>query len=189
MLKLFVERLRNDVVLRIATLDGVQPVALRELNEAMSRVLSGSAKMKKTTLGGIKATAEILGFVGSANESAILDAVKEYDADLAQKIVDEMFVFENLLDIDDRGIQTLLREVSGDQLVLSLKGASPELREKIFKNMSSRAAEALREDLEGRGPVKLSEVEAEQKEILKIARRLAEEGQIVMGGKGGEEML
>jgi flagellar motor switch protein FliG len=188
-LKLFSERLRNDVVLRIATLDGVQPVALKELNEAMSRVLAGSAKMKKTALGGIKATAEILGFVGSANESAILDAVKEYDSDLAQKIVDEMFVFENLLDIDDRGIQTLLREVSGDQLVLALKGASPELREKIFKNMSSRAAESLREDLEGRGPVKLSEVEGEQKEILKIARRLAEEGQIVMGGKGGEEML
>ena len=100
-----------------------------------------------------------------------------------------MFVFENLLDIDDRGIQTLLREISGDQLVLALKGASPELREKIFKNMSSRAAESLREDLEGRGPVKLSEVEGEQKEILKIARRLAEEGQIVMGGKGGEEMV
>lgn len=188
-LKLFVERLRNDVILRIATLDGVQPVALKELNESMSRVLAGSAKMKKTTLGGIKATAEILGFVGSANESAILDAVKEYDAELAEKIVDEMFVFENLLDIDDRGVQTLLREVSGDQLVLALKGASPELREKIFNNMSTRVAESVREDLEGRGPVKLSEVEREQKEIVKIARRLAEEGQILMGGKGGEEML
>lgn len=188
-LKQFTERLRNDVMLRIATLDGVQPIALQELNDAMARVLSGSQKMKKSNLGGIKTAAEILGFIGTANETVVLDAVRDYDPELAQNIMDQMFVFENLLDIDDRGIQTLLREVQGEQLVLALKGASEALREKIFKNMSQRAAEMLREDLESRGPVKLSEVETEQKEILKIARRLAEEGQIMMGGKGSEEQM
>lgn len=188
-LKQFTERLRNDVMLRIATLDGVQPVALQELNDALSRMLSGSQKMKKARLGGIKTAAEILGFIGAANETAVLDAVRDYDPELAQNIMDQMFVFENLLDIDDRGIQTLLREVQSEQLVIALKGASEGLREKIFKNMSQRAAEMLREDLESKGPVKLSEVEMEQKEILKIARRLAEEGQIVMGGKGSEEQM
>jgi len=113
--------------------------------------------------------------------------VREYDPDLAQKILDEMFVFENIMDIDNRGIQTLLREVQSDSLVIALKGAAPELREKIFQNMSQRAAEMLREDLEAKGPVRLSEVEAEQKEILKTVRRLAEEGQIMLGGKGGDD--
>lgn len=186
-LKCFTERLRNDVLLRIATLDGVQPAALRELNDALSRVMAGAASMKKTALGGVKTAAEILNFVGSAAETAIIDNVREYDADLAQKILDEMFVFENIMDIDNRGIQTLLREVQSDSLVIALKGAAPELREKIFQNMSQRAAEMLREDLEAKGPVRLSEVEAEQKEILKTVRRLAEEGQIMLGGKGGDD--
>jgi len=189
-LKHFTERLRNDVLLRIATLDGVQPVAIKELNEAMTRLLAGaSANVKKTALGGIRHAAEILNFVGQAVETAILDNVREYDPDLAQKIIDEMFVFENLIDVDDRGIQQLLREIQSDSLIIAMKGASPELREKIFKNMSQRAAEMLKEDLEAKGPVRLSEVEAEQKEILKIARRLADEGQIVLGGAGGEQML
>ena len=186
-LKCFTERLRNDVLLRIATLDGVQPAALRELNDALSRVMAGAASMKKTALGGVKTAAEILNFVGSAAETAIIDNVREYDADLAQKILDEMFVFENLMELDDRGIQTLLREVQSDSLVIALKGAPPEMREKIFKNMSQRAAEMLREDLESRGPVRLSEVEAEQKEILKTARRLAEEGQIALSSGGGDD--
>ncbi|MFN3883372.1 MAG: flagellar motor switch protein FliG [Rhodocyclaceae bacterium] len=189
-LKLFPERLRNDVMLRIATLDGVQPVALKELNEAMTRLLAGaSANVKKAAMGGIRHAAEILNFVGQAAETAIIDNVREYDPDLAQKILDEMFTFENLLDIDDRGIQLLLREVQSDSLILALKGASPELREKIFKNMSQRAAEMLKEDLESKGPVRLSEVEAEQKEIIKIARRLADEGQIQLGGKGGDDVM
>ncbi|MDR2092929.1 MAG: flagellar motor switch protein FliG [Azoarcus sp.] len=186
-LKHFSDRLRNDVVLRIATLDGVQPQALKELNESLTRMLSGAATAKKAAMGGVRHAAEILNFVGTVAETAILDNVREYDPDLAQKILDEMFVFENLLDIDDRGIQTILREVQSDSLIVALKGAPPELREKIFKNMSSRAAEMLREDLEAKGPVRLSEVEAEQKEILKIVRRLAEEGQIVMGGRGSED--
>ena len=186
----FTERLRNDVLLRIATLEGVQPTALRELNDSLTRLLAGaSANVKKTAMGGIRHAAEILNFVGQAAETAIVDNVREYDPDLAQKILDEMFVFENLLDVDDRGIQLLLREIQSDSLILALKGSSPDLREKIFKNMSQRAAEMLREDLESKGPVRLSEVEAEQKEILKIARRLADEGQIQLGGKGGDDQM
>lgn len=189
-LKLFPERLRNDVLLRIATLDGVQPMALQELNEAMLRLMAGAtSNVKKAAMGGVRHAAEILNFVGQAAETAILDNVREYDPDLAQKILDEMFTFENLLDIDDRGIQLLLREVQSDSLILALKGAAPELREKIFKNMSQRAAEMLKEDLESKGPVRLSEVEREQKEIIKIARRLAEEGQIQLGSKGGEDVM
>ena len=186
-LKHFPDRLRNDVVLRIATLDGVQPSALKELNDSLTHMLSGSSTVKKAAMGGVHHAAEILNFIGSAHETAVIDNVREYDPELAQKILDEMFVFENLLDIDDRGIQTVLREVQSDSLIVALKGAAPELREKIFKNMSSRAAEMLREDLESRGPVRLSEVEAEQKEILKIVRRLAEEGQIMMASKGGDD--
>ena len=171
----FTERLRNDVILRIATLEGIQPEALKELNDVMLRLLSGSANIKN--------------FMGTANETTVVDSIREYDPDLAQKILDEMFVFENLLDLDDRGIQLLLREIQSDSLILAMKGASEPLREKIFKNMSQRAAEMLREDLESRGPVRLSEVEGEQKEILKIVRRLADEGQIVLGGAGGEAMI
>jgi len=188
-LKHFTERLRNDVLLRIATLDGVQPSALKELNEALSRVLSGSVQHKKTAIGGVRHAAEILNFVGSTAETQILDNVREYDPDLAQKILDEMFVFENLLDVDDRGIQTILREVQSDQLVIALKGSIEEMREKVFRNMSQRAAEMLRDDLDTKGPVRLSEVETAQKEILKIARRLAEEGQLVIGGKGGDDFV
>ena len=183
------ERQRNEVMLRIATLEGIQPAALRELNEAMLRILSGSSSVKRTAMGGVRTVAEILNFIGTANETSVVDAIREYDPDLAQKILDEMFVFENLMDIDDRSIQLILREVQSDSLILALKGASPDLREKIFRNMSQRAAEMLREDLESKGPVRLSEVEAEQKEILKVVRRLADEGQIVLGGAGGEQMV
>ncbi|HTH94214.1 MAG TPA: flagellar motor switch protein FliG [Rhodocyclaceae bacterium] len=189
-IKHFSDRLKNDVLLRIATLDGVQPAALRELNDTMARLLAGaSTNLKKSAMGGVRHAAEILNFVGQAAETAILDNVREYDPDLAQKILDEMFVFENLLDIDDRGIQLLLREVQSDSLIVALKGASPEMREKVFKNMSQRASEMLREDLEAKGPVRLSEVETEQKEILKIARRLAEEGQIQLASGGGDEFV
>ncbi len=185
-LKLFTERLRNDVVLRIATLEGVQPQALAELNDVMARLLASSSNIKKAAMGGVRHAAEILNFVGQATETAIIDSVREYDPELAQKILDEMFVFENLLDVDDRGVQLLLREIQSDSLIVALKGASEELREKIFKNMSSRASEMLKEDLEAKGPVRLSEVETEQKEILKIARRLSDEGQIQLGG-GAED--
>ena len=150
----------------------------------MLRLLSGSANIKKSAMGGVRTVAEILNFMGSANETSVIDSVREYDPDLAQKILDEMFVFENLLDLDDRSIQLLLREIQSDSLILAMKGASENLREKIFKNMSQRAAEMLREDLEAKGPVRISEVETEQKEILKIVRRLADEGQIVPRRQG-----
>ena len=182
----FTERIRNDVILRIATLDGVQPVALRELNDVLTKLLTGNAAAKKRIKGGSRAAAEILNFMGGALEGSIIEAVRGYDQDLAQKIIDEMFVFDNLIDVDDRGIQLMLREIQSESLIVALKGASPELREKIFKNMSQRAAEMMREDLDAKGPVRLSEVEAEQKEILKIVRRMADEGQIALGGKADD---
>ena len=188
-LKLLGERHRNEVMVRIATLDGIQPNALKDLNEVMSKVLAGGDRMKKTNLGGVKAAAEILNMMGTAVETSVLDFVREADGDLAQKIMDNMFTFDDLEKIDDKGFQSLLKEVQSDSLVLALKAASPELREKVFRNMSSRAAETLKEDLESRGPVKLSEVEAEQKEMLKIVRRLVDEGQIVLAGGGDEQLV
>jgi flagellar motor switch protein FliG len=185
----FPERSRNDILMRIAMLDGIQPGALRELNDVLSKVLSGADNVKKAPLGGVRTAAEILNFMPTAAETSVMDAVREYDAELAQKIMDEMFVFENLLDVDDRGIQSLLRDVQSESLIVALKGASAELREKVFKNMSQRAAEMLRDDLEAKGPVRVSEVENEQKEILKIVRRLSEEGQIVLGGKGDDQYV
>ena len=186
-LRHFTERMRNDVLLRIATLDGIQPQALQELNEVLSKVLAGGEKLKKSNLGGTKAAAEILNFLGAQIEQPAVDTIREHDADLAQKILDQMFTFENLNDLDDRAIQLLLREVQSESLIVALKGTHQDLRERIFKNMSSRAAETLREDLEAKGPVRLSEVEAEQREILKVVRRLADEGQIQLGGSGGDD--
>ncbi|HUN92768.1 MAG TPA: flagellar motor switch protein FliG [Burkholderiaceae bacterium] len=186
-LKSMAERPRNDVLLRIATLDGIQPQALQELNEVLSKVLAGGEKLKKATLGGTKTAAEILNFLGSAVETSAVDSIRESDSDLAQKILDQMFTFDNLNEIDDRGIQALLREIQSESLIVALKGADQTLRDKILKNMSSRAAEMLREDLEAKGPVRVSEVEAEQREILKVVRRLADEGQIQLGGKGGDD--
>jgi len=182
----FSERLRNDVVLRIATLDGIQPAALRELNEVLTKLMTGNESLKKKPIGGVRAAAEILNFLSGEMETAVMDNLKSYDNEMAQQIMDEMFVFENIIDIDDRGIQVLLREVQSESLIVALKGAGQELREKFFKNMSQRAAQLMREDLEAKGPVRLSEVEAQQKEILQIVRRLSEEGQIVLGAKGDD---
>ena len=188
-LKLFTERQRNEVMVRIATLDGIQPAALRDLNEVMSKVLAGGDRTKKSSLGGAKTAAEILNMLGSSVETSVLDFVREADNELAQKIMDNMFTFDDLEKIDDKGIQALMKEVQSESLVIALKGATPALREKVFKNMSTRAAETLREDLDSRGPVRLSEVEAEQKEMLKIVRRLVDEGQIVLAGGGDEQFL
>ena len=186
-MKMFTERTRNDVLLRISTLDGVQPVALRELNDVLSKLMSGGQTGKKTLKGGVATAAEILNFMGSAMEAEMMEKVRSFDPDLAQKIEDKMFVFENILEVDDRGIQLILREVQSEALIVALKGSSEELREKIFRNMSTRAAEMMREDLESKGPVKLSEVESNQKEILKIVKRLSDDGQISLGAKGDED--
>jgi flagellar motor switch protein FliG len=185
----FTERHRNEVMIRIATLDGIQPAALKDLNEVMGKVLAGGQKLKKASLGGAKPAAEIINLMGSQVETAVLDYIRQSDGELAQKIMDNMFTFEDLIKLDDKGMQAVLKEVQSESLVISLKGATPELRDKIFKCMSSRAAETLREDLEGRGPVRLSEVEAEQKELLKIVRRLTDEGQIVLATGGGDDFV
>ncbi|SEL45947.1 flagellar motor switch protein FliG [Roseateles sp. YR242] len=188
-LRVFTERQRNEVLIRIATLDGIQPMALKDLNEVMGQILAGGERMKKSNLGGVKTAAEIINMMGSSVEASVLDYIREADSDLAQKIMDNMFTFDDLEKIDDRGIQAVLKEVQSESLIVALKGAGPELREKVFRNMSSRAAETLREDLESRGPVRLSEVEAEQKEILKVVRRLVDEGQIVLAGGGDDQFL
>jgi flagellar motor switch protein FliG len=188
-LKTFTERQRNEVLVRVATLDGIQPSALKDLNEVMGRVLAGGERSRKTMLGGVKVAAEMINMMGTSVETAVLDYIREADNDLAQKIMDNMFTFDDLEKVDDKGIQALLKEVQSESLVIALKGATPEMREKVFKNMSTRAAETLREDLESRGPVRVSEVEAEQKEMLKIVRRLADEGQIVLSGGGDDDFV
>jgi flagellar motor switch protein FliG len=178
----FTPRLRNDVVLRIATLDGVQPNALRELNESLSKQLLGSDQLKKKPLGGVRTAAEILNNLPTQLEGETVESIRDFDADLAQRIQDEMFKFEDLKDMDDRSIRTLLREIATESLVVALKGVDDAVRDKILANMSQRAADQLREDLESLGPVRLSEVEAQQKEILRIVRRLGEAGEIALAG-------
>jgi flagellar motor switch protein FliG len=188
-LKLLPDRMRNEVLMRVATLDGIQPAALKDLNEVLSNMLSGSDRARKSQLGGVKSAAEILNMMGSSVETSVLDYIRESDGDLAQMIMDNMFTFDDMVKLDDKAIQMVLKEVQSESLVISLKGATPELRERIFKNMSSRAAETLREDLETRGPVKVTDVEAEQKELLKVVRRLVEEGEISMGGGSDDQFL
>jgi flagellar motor switch protein FliG len=185
-LKNLSERSRNEVMLRIATLEGIQPTALNDLNEVLYKVLAGGDKVRKTSLGGVQTAADIINMMGTQIETTVIESIRLLDADLAQKIMDKMFTFEDLLKLDNKSIQMVLKEVSSDALVISLKGSSPELRELILGNMSSRAAEGLREDLESRGPVRLSEVEGQQKEILKIVRRLSDEGSVVIGGGGDD---
>ena len=185
----FDHKVRLDIVLRVSSLNTVQPAALKELNLILEKQFSGNANTTRATLGGVKRAADIMNVPESSVEGQLMDAIRDVDEDLSSQIEDLMFVFDNLADVDDRGIQVLLREVSSDVLVLALKGADEAIKEKIFKNMSKRAGELLRDDLEAKGPVRVSEVEGAQKEILTIARRMAEAGEIVLGGKGGEEMV
>ncbi|HEY7887509.1 MAG TPA: flagellar motor switch protein FliG [Steroidobacteraceae bacterium] len=175
---------RPDVVVRIATLDGVQPSALTELDDIMEKQFSGKSAGKTSGLGGAKAAANIINFLEPSQESALMEQIEKSDEALAARIQDLVFVFDNLIDVDDRGMQELLRQVAAEKLLLAMKGADDALKDKIFKNMSQRAAEMLRDDLEAKGPVRLSEVEAAQKEILQVARKLAEAGTIALGGKG-----
>ncbi|MEO7055828.1 MAG: flagellar motor switch protein FliG [Caldimonas sp.] len=188
-LKTFAERQRNEVLVRIATLDGIQPSALKDLNEVMSKLIAGGEQARMSPLGGVKAAAEMINLMGTAIETAALDYIRDADNDLAQRVMDNLFTFDDLMRVDDRGIQALLKEVQSESLVIALKGAKPELRERVLKNMSTRAAETLREELDARGPVRVAEVEAEQKELLKVVRRLAEEGQLVIGGGSGDDFV
>lgn len=181
------ENMRVDIMMRIAALDGIQPNAISELDEMLEKQFSGSANSLKTSLvGGLKTAANILNFVETTVESEILDKVKETDEDMGQGIQDLMFVFDNLVDVEDRGIQSLLREISSENLIVALKGADTAVKEKILKNMSKRAGEMLRDDLESKGPVRVSEVEAAQKEILSVARRMSDAGEISLGGSGDD---
>ncbi len=188
-LKQLTERQRNEVMLRIATMEGIQPTALKDLNEVLFQVLSGADKVRKSSLGGVKTAAEMINQMGANIEGTVIESIRNHDPDLAQKIMDKMFVFDDLIKLDNKGIQMVLKEVASDTLIAALKGAQPELKEKILANMSSRAAETLREDLESRGPMRLSEVESQQKEILKTVRRLSDEGQIVIGGGANDAMI
>lgn len=185
----FDHKVRLDIVLRVSSLNTVQPAALKELNLILEKQFSGSASTTRTALGGVKRAADIMNYLDSSVEGPLMEAIRDADQDLSGQIEDLMFVFDNLADVDDRGIQALLREVSSEVLVLALKGADDGIKEKFFRNMSKRAAELLRDDLEAKGPVRLSEVEGAQKEVLAVARRMADAGEIVLGGKGGEEMV
>ena len=187
-LTFFPEAVRVDVVLRIATLEGIQPAALQELNDIMEKQFAGNTNVKSSNVGGVKTAANILNLMDSSVETEIIDNIKEVDTELAERIEDLMFVFDNLIDVDDRGIQALMREVSSESLIVALKGAEDSLKDKIFKNMSKRAAEMLQDDLDAKGPVRLSDVEAAQKEIVAIARRMAENGDIALG-RGGDEFV
>jgi len=184
------ENMRVDIVMRIASLDSIQPSAIHELDDMLERQFSGhSDNIKTSSVGGLKTAASIMNFLDSTLEAEIIEKVREIDDDMGTGIQDLMFVFENLIEVDDRGIQALLREISSETLIIALKGADDGIKEKVFKNMSRRAGEMLRDDLEARGPVKLSEVEGAQKEILTVARRMAETGEISLGGKGGDEYV
>lgn len=187
-LQFFPEKVRLDVMLRVASLDTVQPSALQELNDILEKQFSGGAGSQTKDIGGYKTAAEIINNLDSSVSGELMDAIREVDEDLGTQIQDLMFVFDNLKEVDDRAIQALLREVSSDVLILALKGADEELQDKIFGNMSKRAAELLRDDLEAKGPVKVSDVEGAQKEILTIARRMADAGEIQLGG-GGDDMI
>ncbi|MEL1264262.1 flagellar motor switch protein FliG [Pseudoxanthomonas putridarboris] len=187
-LKMLPERARTDVLLRIATLDGIPPNALNELNEIMERQFAGNQNLKSSSIGGVKVAANILNFMDSGQDQAILGSITQVDADLGARIQDLMFVFDNLADLGDRELQALLREVPNDRLGLALRGADAKVREKITRNMSQRAAQILLEDMEARGPVRLSDVEGAQKEILAIVRRLADQGVISLMANA-EEMV
>jgi flagellar motor switch protein FliG len=182
------DHLRTDLLMRISILDGIQPSALNELDEILEKQFSGNNKFKSSQVGGVKMAAEILNFMDPSTEGAVIEHISKVDEVLSQEIQDLMFVFDNLAEVDDRDIQSLLREVSSDSLVLALKGADDAIKDKILGNMSKRAAETLVDDLEARGPVRLSEVEAAQKEILTVARRMAESGELTLG-KGGDEFV
>ncbi|MEF9947006.1 MAG: flagellar motor switch protein FliG [Comamonas sp.] len=183
------ERFRSEVMLRVATLEGIQPTALKDLNEVLFKVLAGGDKIRKTSLGGVKTAAEMLNQMAGNADVAVLDTIRNYDPELAQKIMDKMFVFDDLVKLDDRSVQMVLREVVSETLIVALKGGSMEVRDKVLANMSMRAAESLREDLDGRGPMRLSEVEAQQKEILKVVRRLVEEGQVTIGNSAEDSYV
>jgi flagellar motor switch protein FliG len=182
-LKCLPDRTRSDVLVRIATLDGIPPQAINELNDVMARQFAGTQGRKSSSMGGVKVAANILNFMDSGQDESILGAIGEVDEELGVRIRDLMFVFDSLADLDDRAMQAILRDVPSEKLAIALRGADPRVKDKITANMSQRAAEILVEDMEARGPVRLAEVEATQKEILAIVRKMADSGEIQLGAK------
>lgn len=183
------EEMRADLLMRVATIEGIQPDALEELDAVMERQLGSANRLQAAGFGGPKIVADIINFLEPRIESVVMTEIKDADPDLGSRIQDLVFVFDNLLQVEDRSIQELLRQVPSDKLLLAIKGADDDLKQKIFSNMSQRAAEMLKDDLEASLPVKLSEVEAAQREILDVARRLADEGTITLGSRGGEQYV
>jgi len=179
---------RAEVVMRIARLSDVQQGALAEIENLIASKSNDATKARSEKIGGDRVAADIINALEPANGEEILEAIKEKSEELSERIQEKMFVFDTLLKVDDRGIQSLLREISNDMLVVALKGCDPEIRDKILNNMSKRAATLLREDMEAKGPTRLSEVEEAQREILEVARRLADSGDINLG-QGGEEYV
>lgn len=182
------ERTQVEVMMRVATLDGIQPGALRELDEIMEKQFSGSGNLRASSVGGLKTAANIMNLVDSQHEEKLMEKIRERDTGLGDNIQDLMFVFDNLLEVDDRNIQVLLREIANDVLLVALKGADPRVRDKFLNNMSQRAADILREDMEAKGPVRVADADAAQREILATARRLSDEGTLSLAG-GSEEFV
>jgi len=188
-LPLLSEQMRTDVLMRIATLNEVPQSALTELDQLVEKQANAAPPAALRRIGGARTVANILNAMEREKSGEELGKIEKADSEMHQQIKDLLFVFDNLLDVDDRGIQALLREVSSDTLAIALRGAEPEVQEKILRNMSKRAAEILKDDMEVRGPVKLTDVEAAQKEIVAIAQRLTEEGTISLRGKAGGEFV
>src|SRR5450631_293950 len=188
-LPLLPEETRTEVLMRIATLNEVPQSALTELDQLVEKQASATQPPGLRRIGGARTVANILNAMDKDKSGEELGKIEKADGEMHQTIKDLLFIFDNLLDVDDRGIQALLREVGSETLAVALRGAEPAVQDKILKNMSKRAAEILKDDMEARGPVKLVEVEAAQKEIVVIAQRLAEEGTIVLGAKGGGDFV
>ena len=183
------DELQPDVVYRVATLETVQPEALRELEDVMQRKFKSNATLRASQVGGVKAAAQIMNFTKQDTEALIMEVIGEEDRNLMQAIQESMFVFDNLLDSDDKSIQTLLRNVETEDMVLALKGADEPLRDKLLSCMSSRAAANLQDEMEALGPVRLTEVQDAQKRIINIARTMSDEGTIVLAGRGGDDFV
>lgn len=180
------QNLISEVMIRIARLETIQPTALRELDEMLEKQFAGRQTVQSSGVGGVKSAGNIMNFLDSSVSEAVMAEIENLDAEMSTEIQESMFVFDNLTGVDDRGIQSLLREIQTESLITALKGAEEGVREKFFKNMSKRAAETLREDLDAKGPVRLADVETAQKEIVATARRMADAGEISLGNQGGE---
>lgn len=188
-LTLLPSEIQPDIVRRIATLETVEPGAIKELERVMKAKFAANTSLRASQIGGVKAAAKIMNFTKTDMENRILNAIKKEDRDLMAEIQDNMFVFENLGGSDDRSLQTLLRSVDQDVLVVAMKGADAQLQEKLLSCMSTRAAANLRDEMEALGPVRLTEVQEAQKQIINVARKLSDDGTIVLAGRGGEEMV